>query len=406
MLKSAPRVVDGRCAEPQETLTRLIDGLSGFSPRYTGHAVGDALFWGSVEVDALEFPPMGKGSTSLACQISTYAETAEWLALQRRRELAQPKSDHALPITSLLNHIATVGPELLAEIESSSLARHWVPGWSLSENREISVPLEYVHAISGTNGLAAGNCLEEAVVQGLNEVFERRTAITFIKNRMVLPTIDPESIEDADLRQQLEDISALGVQCTIKDLSFGDVLPCIGVYFSDPNVPTAYQSHHAFKVAGSFDRRQALSSCLTEYVQLRRTNESGSASYEKMTCTDETDNFLPLFWFGYVPYADASFVAEGDVVPFNPGACYADCLDDIAQFQSILQQLGLDVIMVDLTDPVVDFPVVQVVIPGYSDILPYHPASSPVLTKGWTRDLPMGYSSGSPVTAEGMFPNW
>ena len=39
----------------------------------------------------------------------------------------------------------------------------------------------------------------------------------------------------------------------------------------------------------------------------------------------------------------------------------------------------------DLTDPEIGFPVVQVVIPGYSDVLPFHPANSRGLFKRWTR---------------------
>ncbi len=76
-----------------------------------------------------------------------------------------------------------------------------------------------------------------------------------------------------------------------------------------------------------------------------------------------------------------------------------------------ITQLEKDIILVDLTDPRVGFPVFQVVVPGYSDILPYHPANSPVLFTGWTRDLPMGYveeADGSlePCTAQGFFPDW
>ena len=97
---------------------------------------------------------------------------------------------------------------------------------------------------------------------------------------------------------------------------------------------------------------------------------------------------------------------EGEVIPFDPGVAYPDCLDDIQHANALLQQLGLDLIVVDLSDPEIDFPVVQVVVPGYSDILPYHPASSSVLTKGWTRDLPMGYSAGQPITAGALFPGW
>jgi ribosomal protein S12 methylthiotransferase accessory factor YcaO len=409
-LQAAPRISAGRCAAPAETLARLEAALAPHKVSYTEQAVGTSLYWGSATLDALDFPPMGKGASSQACKISTLAETVEWLALKGRRNLAGYRSGgggkDSLPIAALLQHIATATPELLGKIGALDLARHWVDGWSLSKECTQAIPLEYVQAISGTNGLAAGNCLEEAIVQGLNEVFERRAAITVIKNRMELPTVDPESIDSAELQAQLADIRALGIEITIKDLSFGGALPCIGVYFVDPAVDVKYQAHHALKVAASFDRKQALSSCLTEYVQLRRMHEASASIHERMESDDATDNFLPLFWFGYVPYVAAQFLQEGDVVPFDPGVKYADCLEDIAHAQEILAQLGMDVLVVDLTDPVIGFPTVQVIVPGYSDILPYHAASSPVLTKGWTRDLPMGYSAGQSVTAEGMFPEW
>ncbi|MFP6905879.1 MAG: hypothetical protein VCG02_11720 [Verrucomicrobiota bacterium] len=66
---------------------------------------------------------------------------------------------------------------------------------------------------------------------------------------------------------------------------------------------------------------------------------------------------------------------------------------------------------VDLSDPAIGFPVAQVIIPGYSDILPYHPASSPVLFTGWTRDLPLGYIKGvadalEPCNVAELFPDW
>ena len=54
--------------------------------------------------------------------------------------------------------------------------------------------------------------------------------------------------------------------------------------------------------------------------------------------------------------------------------------------REICQAIEKDYIVVDLTDPEVGFPVVQVVIPGYSDVLPFHPADSRGLFQRWTRD--------------------
>ena len=89
--------------------------------------------------------------------------------------------------------------------------------------------------------------------------------------------------------------------------------------------------------------------------------------------------------FGFVPYRDAGFLREGEVVPFDRGPRYTDCLEDIAHARAICETLGKDYIVMDLTDPAIGFPVAQVIIPGYSDVLPYHPAGSDALFRRWTR---------------------
>ena len=78
---------------------------------------------------------------------------------------------------------------------------------------------------------------------------------------------------------------------------------------------------------------------------------------------------LSAFMFGFVPYRRADFFLEGEIVPFDPGPQYRDCLDDIAHARSICEALGKDYIVVDLTEPQIGFPAVQVVIPGYSDVV-------------------------------------
>ena len=98
--------------------------------------------------------------------------------------------------------------------------------------------------------------------------------------------------------------------------------------------------------------------------------------------------------FGFVPYKNAEFFMEGEVVPFDRGEQYPDCLDDIAHARRICETLGKDLLFVDLTNPEFGFPVVQVIIPGYSDVLPFHPATSKGLFSQWTRsDVLESYAS-------------
>jgi ribosomal protein S12 methylthiotransferase accessory factor YcaO len=89
--------------------------------------------------------------------------------------------------------------------------------------------------------------------------------------------------------------------------------------------------------------------------------------------------------FGFVPYRNADFLRQGELVPFEKGEPHADCLEDIAHAREICETLGKDLIVVDLTDPEFGFPVAQVIIPGYSDVLPFHPVESNGLFQRWTR---------------------
>jgi len=218
---------------------------------------------------------------------------------------------------------------------------------------------------------------------------------------MLMPTIDPSTITHPILQQQIAFIRSKGIELTIKDLSFGGVLPCVGVYFKDPNIPDDFQFHHFFKVGASFDREEALIRTFTEYAQGRKLHEfldKSAPDHEAKlvallnhdfrnlkTCGNDCDNFLSTFMFGFVPYKNADFFMEGEVVAFDRGEQYPDCLDDIAHARRICETLGKDLLVVDLTNPEFGFPVVQVIIPGYSDVLPFHPATSKGLFAQWTR---------------------
>ena len=183
----------------------------------------------------------------------------------------------------------------------------------------------------------------------------------------------------------------------LKDCSFGGVLPCVGAYFFDPHVPADYQFHHFFKVGSAFNGREALTRVFTEYVQGRARDEFIQGGREELahllrhdfrgvrTIPAHGDNFLSAFMFGFVPCRDAGFLREGETTPWVPGPGFRDSLEDIEQARTICTQLGKDFIVVDHSDPELDFFVARVIVPAYSDVLPYHPAVSPGLFERLTR---------------------
>jgi len=404
-LESCAKLECGKADTPENTIARLDAVISRmYDYRYLEQKVSDYLYWSAIFIDELDFRSMGKGISPLMCRAAALAEGAEWLAAEETESLPgyvtahQDELENPLKIQDLLSHIDTATPQVLETIKHSDCAQYWVDGYSLMDNRTLKVPIEYVRRISGPNGLAAGNRREEALEHAACEILERRAQIAVLKHRLVVPTIDIGTIDNPIVREQIDFVHSRNIEVHLKDLSFEGELPCVGAYFLDPNIPEEFQFHHFFKVGSAFDREEALIRCFTEYAQGRKLDEFIQGSKEEqdrvlrhdfrnLKCMDESgDNFLSSFMFGMVPYTNADFLKEGDTVPFDKGVRYDDFLDDIETAMGIFRRLDKDCIVIDFTDPESGFPVMEIIVPGYSDVLPYHPSSSTVLFESCERN--------------------
>lgn len=419
-LESCRKIAFGRCVPIEDTVARLEAAIGArHEYRLFETRVSDRLYWSALYIDALEFRSMGKGITALQAKAGALAECAEWVAARELAELPgyavghQKTMPDAVGIEELISHVE-VGPEVVERIKRTDTAMYWVDGHSLMSGRTVKVPIEFVRRIGGPNGMAAGNRREEAIVHATNEVFERRVHITVLKQKLVMPTIDAATIGNPVIREQMAFLKGKGIEITLKDLSFGGELPCIGAYFWDPNIPESYQFHHFFKVGAGFNLEEALIRVFTEYTQGRLLDEFITGSREEQdrvlkydlralrSVGADSDNYLSAFMFGFVPQATAGYLREGDMVPFRKGEQFEDCLQDIERAKAIFVLLGKDYIVVDFTDPGVNFPVVEVVVPGYSDVLPYYPARSQVLFRRYTRgDILRSYEASEGIPSSG-----
>ena len=92
----------------------------------------------------------------------------------------------------------------------------WSPAWSLRDERFKHIPtdlLYFFHDASGnnqvsseSNGCAAGNTVEEAILQGFLELVERDACAIWWYNRLQRAEIDLDQLGDSyilDLRSQL-----------------------------------------------------------------------------------------------------------------------------------------------------------------------------------------------------------
>jgi ribosomal protein S12 methylthiotransferase accessory factor len=71
------------------------------------------------------------------------------------------------------------------------LPQAWVRAHNLNLGRDESLPLDWFFTINEYNGPAAGNCLEEAVLQSLCELVERHISAVVTNDKRPTPAIDP-----------------------------------------------------------------------------------------------------------------------------------------------------------------------------------------------------------------------
>jgi ribosomal protein S12 methylthiotransferase accessory factor len=161
----------------------------------------------------------GKGIFETQARITAMMEGFDRCLAERKRVNKNVDDDVLTPHTinsygGISEIIAAIDPKslLLPEACPRDQLVEWMIGWDLLNNEEVAVPANAVYHPydapgqtmklfrSNTNGLAAGNTLEEAIFHGLLEVIERDALSTAEFNRypekqIILTEEDGENFE-------------------------------------------------------------------------------------------------------------------------------------------------------------------------------------------------------------------
>ena len=117
------------------------------------------------------------------------------------------------------------------------------------------LPIALLSAVCGSSGLAAGNTMEEAVVQALSEIFERFAQYRIISEQLTPPEIPSEYLELAGLRETIADIERTGrYRMSFFDCSLGRGYPVAMSCIVDKTRGTfglRFGCHPSFAVAWS-----------------------------------------------------------------------------------------------------------------------------------------------------------
>lgn len=165
--------------------------------------------------------------------------------------------------------------------------------------------------ISGSQGMAAGNTLEEALIQANSEIYEKYVDQAFFFNDIEqYHCIDLNTIANATLNEKIKKIKAKGYNFYIVDLSYNFKMPVLMSVLVDVDKAGIYINFGAFPV---FDI--ALERIITELYQGTFSYKTSNCAVQpyriqnkidvlSFYCNSCVENFFPEDFFNKIIYTD------------------------------------------------------------------------------------------------------
>ncbi len=217
----------------------------------------------------------GKGLRAVDAEVGAYMEALEFYFAEpgvgnvstrwaSAREVAGEAEDAILDFVPLLEREVDLdGPLLLASVRS------------LESGDECLIPAELIYYPapdvgqslfgSSTNGLASGNSVLEATIQGLLELIERDIwSFEFVRRASVL--VEAASLPD-NVREIVERAEQNGLQLKIRTIPNDYGMPFFAAFLFDLNNPSRKTFNGGW--ACDLDRDRALLRAVTEAAQSR-----------------------------------------------------------------------------------------------------------------------------------------
>jgi len=242
----------------------------------------------------------------------------------------------------------------------------WTPVWSLTERRHKYLPsmqLYYGYPLdpdrafcwADSNGCAAGNTREEAILQGFLELVERDSVALWWYNRVQHPALHLASRYCESLRASY---AALGRAFWVLDITSDLGIPCF-VAVSRQLAPRPRQLLLGF--GAHLDARLAAMRALTEMNQMLALVQS--VERDGRTFAPALDAWFDRTGSGARPYLVPGAGQPSRLAGF-PQVAHRDLREDVRWCQRVVEQRDMELLVLDQTRPDIDAAVVRVIVPG------------------------------------------
>ena len=322
----------------------------------------------------------GKGQTLEQAQASAIGESIERYSTQyfgyeplRKaywREIADTAvSPHVLACFSenQFTHREEWGKKSLfsqvPEPWNEEIPLHWGKGWSLTHRAVRWLPAAYLfysfkedgvaYMYGDSNGVSAGNCIEEAILQGLFELVERDAVGAWWYNRVCRPQLDLDAWPATSVQTFRSRMQQRGYDVWALDLTTEFRIPVVmAIAFSkDPKkaLLMGIGAHYQVEIA--------LQRAMAEITQSLGDEVSAATWWNELRCTDHSFLF---------PDSSKPMRKPADFIDLSTN----DLLTDIERAVALMQEHGLEVIVYNLSRKETKLNVIRVVVPGLSHFWP------------------------------------
>ena len=276
--------------------------------------------------------------------------------------------DNAKSINAKGHPYNIVPPRLDPEAEID-----WTPAWSITRQRHRYLPTSMLYSmpaeergpadlVADSNGCAAGNTLEEAILQGFYELAERDSFAIWWYNRLKAPAVDLSSFDDEFLASASDYYARRE-----RNLWMLDVTSDIGIptFVALSRRPRARTEDIIYGAGAHADPRVAALRAICELNQcltwLPHPARSGGRP--------RIDDPLALWWWKTARLADCPWLAPAEDEPLRKASQYrviesTDTREDVEYCRALVEARGMEFLVLDQTRPDIGMPVVRVIVPG------------------------------------------
>lgn len=235
-----------------------------------------------------------------------------------------------------------------------------VPFRDVGSGETVLLPEGMIRDLCGTTGLCAGNTPDEAMLQGLMEIFERYVTRKLYQVRLTPPEMPEALFEGTEVLKRLR---ALGLNFSIRDCALGKSYPVIGLQLTQPD------GRRTLRLGAAASPVTALERCLTEVY--KGTPEAAESRFHLPGALDVEDEkrvceeYCRAISTSSGAWPDCAFDGELSFPPSLERGGFGDDAQALKHFMDIASRWGGRLYARDCSH--LGFPAYRLYLPGASE---------------------------------------